>query len=128
MKFDLFLSDINQEMIDAGRIRIAAGGWDGNLWSKACCIINFSKRPRDVGDPEPFHAPQAEGLLLRSEEGGGLAWSPRTNAVYKLDEAGYRVLLAYDAGHSEHAIADITRNTPTEVSTFLADVRTKVRS
>ncbi|MBK1663362.1 hypothetical protein CKO38_09425 [Rhodospirillum rubrum] len=103
MRFELYLSEINQEMIDAGRLTPHKDQeWGGNVWSKECCIINFSKHP-DPG--EEIILPFRGGLLLRAEADGGLAWSPQTNAVYKLDEEAYVALRDLDAGHSPKHVA-----------------------
>jgi hypothetical protein len=120
MKFELFLNEITQEMIDARRISTPAGdGWSGNVWSKECCILNFMhQRGQEVVLP-------ARGdLLMRAEPGGGLVWSPATNAVYKVDDEAYRVMRDLDSGYSEREVAKRNKVTLRAVKGLLGKVAT----
>lgn len=125
MKFKLFLNEITQEMIDAGRISTPAGdGWSGNVWSKECCIVNFMhQRPgRDV--VLPLHG----GLLMRAEPDGGLVWSPATNAVYKVDSEAYRVMRDLDSGYSEREVAKRNNVTLRALKGLLAKMSTALKT
>jgi hypothetical protein len=122
MKFQLFLKEITQEMIDAGRIARQGGDWSGNVWSKSCCIINFMKKsPKDL-----VVLPQQGDLLLRSEPDGGLVWSPTTNAVYKLDDEAYRVMRDLDSGYTEREAAKRNSVTLRAVRGLIDKVNTEI--
>ena len=122
MRFQLFLKEITQEMIDAGRIATGGGDWSGNVWSKSCCIINFMKRT----GKDAVVLPEQGDLLLRSEPDGGLVWSPTTNAVYKLDNEAYRVMRDLDSGYTEREAAKRNSVTLRAVKGLLAKVNTEI--
>src|SRR5438270_13357778 len=83
----LFLNEITQEMIGVRRLQNAIDGWTVS-WTKECCILNFSRhRPGD----DDILPPITKGVLIREEPDGGLIWSPRTNAVFKVDADAYPV-------------------------------------
>jgi hypothetical protein len=124
MEFKLFLSEITQEMIDAGRISTpAGGGWSGNVWSKSCCIINFMHQRAGQDVVLPLHG----GLLIRAEPDGGLVWSPATNAVYKVDREAYSVMRDLDDGYSEREAAKRNNVSLRAVNVLLAEVNTALR-
>lgn len=124
MKFELYLKEITQEMIDVGRVRKPSGdGWGGNVWSKECCIINFMhQRPG-----EDVILPMRKGLLMRAEPDGGLIWSPATNAVYKVDGEAYRVMRDLDSGYSEREAAKRNNVTLRAVKGLLAELNAALR-
>ncbi len=93
MKVDLYLKKINQEMIKTGTVRVAGCDFYAS-WTKSCCILDFKKPSRM--DP---------GYLIRKEDVGGLIWSPKTGAVYKLDEEAYHTLLELDHGLNDATVA-----------------------
>ncbi len=105
MKVKLYLKNINQEMIDAGRTVSAKGkgakihSWAVN-WPKSCCVLDFSmpKPGEDVINP-------VRGFVMRAEKEGGMMWDPRTGSVYKLDEEAYHALLDLDQGFSKREVA-----------------------
>ena len=117
MKFQLFLSEITQEMIGARRFRTASDGWDVS-WTKSCCVLNFSKKRAD----DAILPPARQGMLMRAEPDGGLIWSPRTNAVYKVDAEAYKVLRDLDSGHSERDAAKRNKVTLRAVQGLVAKV------
>lgn len=124
MKFELFLDEITQEMIDSGRMVSPDGdGWSGNVWTKSCCILNF-KQYRKEAIVLPLHSE----LLMRAEPDGGLIWSPATNAVYKVDREAYGVMRDLDSGHSEREVARRNNVTLRAVKRLLTDVAAALRS
>ena len=102
MKVELYLKNINQEMIDAGRgvKDIGAAEWVVS-WPKSCCVIDFSLvRPQDlVTNPQPF------GFILRQEGKGGMFWDPKSAAVYRVDEEAYHTMLELDRGFSVREVS-----------------------
>lgn len=97
MKVELYLRNINQEMIDAGRK--ARGRADRAWvvsWPKSCCVLDVSLAPPDDS---------LRGLILRSEPGGGMFWDPPSGSVYKVDEEAYHAMLELDRGFSEPEVA-----------------------
>lgn len=125
MKFKLFLNEITQEMIDAGRISTPAGdGWSGNVWSKECCIVNFMHQRPGTDVVLPLHG----GLLMRAEPDGGLVWSPATNAVYKVDSEAYRVMRDLDSGYSDREVAKRNNVTLRAGKGLLAKVSTALKT
>ena len=108
MKVDLYLKNINQEMIDSyrgGRRRLGRAGDDSWVvsWPKSCCILDFSlTRPIDKVSKSPV-----SGFMLRGEgEGnGGMFWNPRSGSVYKVDDEAYHTMLELDSGLSELQVA-----------------------
>ena len=107
MKIKLFLKNINQEMIDAGRKvsakKLKKAGIDSWVvsWPKSCCVLDFSiVNPRDrIINP-------LRGFVLRAEKDGGMMWDPRAGSVYKLDEEAYHTLLELDRGYSMREVAN----------------------
>jgi hypothetical protein len=104
MKVELYLKNINQEMIDAGRISSAKltgaeRAWTVS-WPKSCCVLDFSmpSMGEEVINP-------VRGFIMRAEKEGGMMWEPKTGAVYKLDEEAYHTLLDLDQGFSKHEVA-----------------------
>ena len=99
MKVKLYLKNINQEMIDAGRKKKAGKdlAWVVS-WPKECCVLDFSLvKPEDlVSTP---------GFMLRKEKEGGMFWDPRSGSVYKVDEEAYHAMLELDQGFSELHVA-----------------------
>ncbi len=123
MKCQLFLKEITQEMIDAGRITTRGGAqWSGNVWSKSCCISNLMKR----AGKDLVVLPQHGDLLLRAEPDGGLVWSPTTNAVYKLDDEAYRVMRDLDSGYTEREVAKRNSVTLDAVKGLVDKVNTEI--
>jgi len=119
LKFQLFLNEITQEMIDVPRLRRAIDGWK-ITWTKECCVLNFFRnRPDDT-----IRFPALKGLLMRSEPNGGLIWSPSTNAVYMVDNDAYRVLRDLDSGYSERDAARRSKVTLRSVNTLLGKIDT----
>ena len=102
MKVELYLKNINQEMIDAGRkVRSRDEASWVVSWPKSCCVLDFSI----VRPDELVGQPPTQGLMLRSEPGGGMFWNPRTGAVYKVDEEAYHAMLELDRGYSDLEVA-----------------------
>jgi hypothetical protein len=99
MKIELYLKQINQEMIDAGRVARPGAEWTVS-WPKECCVLDFSLAPH-----EDLVQPARPGFMLRKEDEGGMFWDPRTGAVYKVDEEAYHALLDLDRGFSELDVA-----------------------
>ena len=100
MKLELYLKNINQEMIDAGRGVKAGPGLDWVVsWPKECYILDFGMLDKDPGD-------RAErGFLLRQEKEGGMFWDPSTGSVYKMDEEAYHTMIELDRGLTEKEAA-----------------------
>jgi len=99
MKVELFLKNINQEMIDAGKKKkgVKGDGWVVS-WPKECCILDF-------GLVKPVDLVSTPGFMLRSEKEGGMFWDPQSGSVYKVDEEGYHAMLELDKGFSEAEVA-----------------------
>ena len=111
MKIELYLKNINQEMIDAGR-RVRGRGeaeWVVS-WPKSCCILDFSMAPHDILSDPPMR-----GLMMRKDDEGGMFWDPKTGAVYKVDEEAYHTMLELDRGFSEREVARRMRISPRKV-------------
>jgi len=120
MKFELFLNEITQEMIGVRRLQNAIDGWTVS-WTKECCILNFSRhRPGD----DDILPPITKGVLIREEPDGGLIWSPRTNAVYKVDAEAYRLLRDLDSGYTERDAAKRNKMTLRSVNGLVAKINT----
>jgi len=106
MEIKLYLKNINQEMIDAGRTvskKALAASDDKSWvvsWPKSCCVLDFS-----LIDPHSRLINPVQGFVMRSEKDGGMMWDPRTGSVYKLDEEAYHALLDLDQGYSEREVA-----------------------
>lgn len=96
MKIQLYLKDINQDMLDAGlAARLgSAAGWEG------CCIAIAS-----IGSPGAAIRPAKRSFILRKEKEGGMFWDPQTRAVYKVDEQAYHVMCDLDQGFPEQEAA-----------------------
>lgn len=118
MKVELYLKNINQEMIDAGRISPGEKqvGWTVS-WPKECCILDFS-----LGDFEEIVQPAFRGYMLRKEEEGGMFWDPRSGAVYKVDEEAYHALLELDSGFSVREVARRMKVPVKEISSLVREV------
>ena len=108
MEAELYLRSIDQENLSEADQSEAVGAvpelkppnWIVS-WRASCCVINFSAvRPA----ASPVQA-ATEGLVMRSEPDGGLAWDPATKAVFKLDSEGYDALDALGAGLNEQETA-----------------------
>ncbi len=102
MKVELFLKNINQEMIDAGRNvrRRGEASWVVS-WPDSCCVLDFSL----VHRLERIGYPVTHGFMLRAEKEGGMFWDARTGAVYRADEEAYHAMLELDRGYSELHVA-----------------------
>jgi hypothetical protein len=115
-KIDLYLRKINQEKI---RYTGSAVGCDYYAsWTKSCCILDFKKlRPGELVS-RPL-----DGLLLRSEPGGGMLWNPRSGAVYRLNEAAYHAVLDVEHGLSELEVARRNSLTPKATGSLFRKLR-----
>jgi hypothetical protein len=114
MKVELYLKNINQEMIDAGRKVKHGTGLDWMVsWPKECCILDFGMLDRDLGDPAK------RGYLLRQEKDGGMFWDPRTGSVYKVDEEAYHAMIELDRGFTEKEVARRMKVPITRVKSFI---------
>lgn len=98
MKVELYLQNINQEMIDAPR-REPGVGWVVS-WPKSCCIIDV----RVIGS-EPSEGTRRNSFVLRHEKEGGMFWDPVTTSVYKVDDEAYLTMLALEHGMREDEVA-----------------------
>ena len=97
MKVELYLRNINQEMIDTPHAKGSAG-WNVS-WPKSCCIIDvraFGSEASKAARPS---------FALRHEKEGGMFWDPITTSVYKVDEEAYLAMLALDHGMREDEVA-----------------------
>jgi hypothetical protein len=102
MKVELYLKSINQEMIDAGRRATGRGDLSWMVsWPKSCCVLDFSLTRPD----ELVSTPVTDGLIMRSEPGGGMFWDPKSGSVYKVDEEAYHAMLELDNGFNERSVA-----------------------
>lgn len=100
LKIDLFLDQINQEMIRT--VGLQAGCDLYASWKKSCCILDFF---RVRSEEEIINPPLTRGLLFRKEPEGGMMWDPKSGAVYKLSEDAYHALVDLDHGLSEVEVA-----------------------
>ncbi|MFX0195899.1 MAG: hypothetical protein ACFFCW_07240 [Candidatus Hodarchaeota archaeon] len=86
MKIELYLRNINQDMIDDRQMRM------GRDWRVVVPIWKVSF----LGTP---FEKKGQKYLLRAEKEGGMLFDPKTSAVYKLDEEAYHTLI--EMGHFE---------------------------
>lgn len=104
MKIKLYLKNINQEMIDAGRKIIGNRiGSDTSWvvsWPKSCCVLDFA-----IPIPGEEIINPLRGYVMRAEKEGGMMWDPKSGSVYKLDEEAYHALLELDQGFSSVEVA-----------------------
>lgn len=116
MNIELFLNKINQEMIRTGPASpdIVAGCDFYVSWTKECCILDFKMPSKNVGDPA------YREHLLRKEDVGGMLWSPKSGAVYKLDEEAYHTLLELDHGLNHELVARKMKTSVREVDAFVS--------
>jgi hypothetical protein len=123
MEAELYLRSIDQEMLSEA---LSAGSPSPDLrppnwrvsWKKSCCVIDFSA----VRPAGPLVESATEGLVMRSEPDGGLAWDPATKAVFKVDPEGYEALDALAAGLTVQETAS-RLDVPVEVvSRFIEDL------
>lgn len=114
MKIELYLEKINQEMIQVGP-GSRADCTTYVSWTKSCCILDFKLATQKSGFTDP-------GYLMRKEEFGGLLWSPRTGAVYQLDEEAYHTLLELEHGLNEELVARRMRVPTGQVHTFVGEL------
>jgi len=100
MKMVLYLTKIDQAVIDAGRV---SGARPGSMepWPRACRILDLAmlmSGEKDADRPRP-------GFIMRKEGRGGMLWDPRSGSVYLVDDEAYHAMLDLDRGHTTEEVA-----------------------
>lgn len=124
MKVELFLRDINQDIIKKPKeLRRVGVNPEEIQWTKECCIGNCcifksnSYRPDDVR-PGDFN----KGLILRKERFGGLLWDSTTGKVFKLDSEAYNLFKDIEKSESIDSILEKHKLNKTKLRTILKKV------
>ena len=118
MKMVLYLTKIDQAVIDAGR---GEGAQMGSMepWPRACRILDLAmlmSGETDAERPRP-------GFIMRKEGKGGMLWDPRSGSVYLVDDEAYHAMLDLDRGHTTEEVAGRLKVPITAVERLTAELR-----
>jgi hypothetical protein len=125
MKVELYLKNINQEMIGRRPKREGRDGWQVS-WPKSCCVWPHPGSANIPGFRARVSksAQRTNGFFLRHEREGGMFWDPSTTAVYKVDEEAYMAMLALEAGCSDKQIASSLKVPIASVRSLVKQLKT----
>lgn len=123
MKIELYLKNINQEMIGR-RLKRPGRGWQVS-WPKSCCVWPSPGLALVPGFPArvPTSTQPSNGFFLRHERDGGMFWDPATTAVYKVDDEAYMAMLAFEHGCSDTQIASTLKVPLASVRSFVKQLK-----